>query len=325
MSFRWSIALYCVSVCACSFVLAGAAAAQNLNTELLGQYPGDIDAILLDGKNMYVGQGHFFLVLDISNPAAIKPVSSCPFPGGGTVRSMAIVGKTVYAASAQDISGMSGGFCMFNVTNPALPTVLGSYTLSQDIRGIGVYGAIVCLAGVGGIQFVDMTVPSAPVLRGQFNSACEIRGMNLVGGMAYVSTNAGVQVVYAAAYWAPSVYTYLPVSTASNAVAVASPLAVVAGDYAGLQVLDVTYPTAAVLKSSTEQGTYIYDVVLAGKLAYAATANGLKVIDCTDPAMPRLRAVYRTPSTATHVAVSGKTAYVTCAGAGLHVISVKGI
>jgi hypothetical protein len=203
--------------------------------------------------------------------------------------------------------------------------VLGSYTFSQDIRGIGVYGAIVCLASAGSIQFVDMTMPSQPVLRGQFNSACEIRSMDLVGGMAYVSTNAGVQVVYAAAYWAPTVYTYLPVSTASNAVAVASPLAVVASDYSGLQILDITYPTAAVVKGSTEQGTYIYDVVLVGKMAYAATANGLKVIDCSNPSSPHLRAIYRTPSTATQVAVSGSTAYVTCAGAGLHIVSVTGL
>jgi hypothetical protein len=79
----------------------------------------------------------------------------------------------------------------------------------------------------------------------------------------------------------------------------------------GLQIIDISDPSAPVLLSSYPTRGSAADVAVSGSLAYLALREaGLEVIDVSDPSTPVLRAAYTTPHQAHAVAVAGRLAFV---------------
>ena len=113
---------------------------------------------------------------------------------------------------------------------------------------------------------------------------------------------------------------------------IAAPAGVVAisGDYAylgdgpTLRVYDISDPAAAAAAGSVTLPAIIYDIAVAGTVAYAAMDfDGLATVDVSDPAAPRLLGTFRTPGQALSVAVSGTTAAVTNRLSGLELVDVS--
>ena len=96
---------------------------------------------------------------------------------------------------------------------------------------------------------------------------------------------------------------------------------VVSGNYAyvvfrlvpgrsGLHVVDVSDPTAPVVRGKTFTSRHCNDVAVAGHYAYvAAEADGLFIADVTDPSAPVQRGFYNTSGEAMGVAVADNLAY----------------
>ena len=113
---------------------------------------------------------------------------------------------------------------------------------------------------------------------------------------------------------------------------IAAPAGVVAvsGDHAylgegpTLRVYDISDPAAPAAAGSTALPAIIYDIAVAGGVAYAAMDfDGLAAVDVSDPAAPRLLGTFRTPGQALSVAVSGTTVAVTNRLSGLELVDVS--
>ena len=113
---------------------------------------------------------------------------------------------------------------------------------------------------------------------------------------------------------------------------IAAPAGVVAisGDYAylgdgpTLRVYEISDPAAPAAAGSVTLPAIIYDIAVAGTVAYAAMDfDGLATVDVSDAAAPRLLGTFRTPGQALSVAVSGTTAAVTNRLSGLELVDVS--
>lgn len=110
----------------------------------------------------------------------------------------------------------------------------------------------------------------------------------------------------------------------------AAGVAALAGDHAflgegpTLRVYDISDPAAPAAGGSVTLPANIYDIDVAGSVAYVAMDfDGLATVDVADPAAPRLLGTFRTPGQALSVAISGTTAAVTNRLSGLELIDVS--
>ena len=104
--------------------------------------------------------------------------------------------------------------------------------------------------------------------------------------------------------------------------AVVGNLAYVADGYSGLQIIDISTPSAPVLVGTYQ--TTAHGVAVVGNLAYVAGGfYGLQIIDVSTPSAPALVGTYNTPGQALGVAVAGSLAYVADGDSGLRIINVS--
>jgi len=98
----------------------------------------------------------------------------------------------------------------------------------------------------------------------------------------------------------------------AKGVNVAGNYAYVADGLSGLQVMDITDPTAPVIVGSVDTSGYAKGVNVAGNYAYVADGySGLQVMDITDPTVPVIVGSMDTPGKSAYsVTVAGNYAYV---------------
>ncbi|MBE9039089.1 DUF4114 domain-containing protein [aff. Roholtiella sp. LEGE 12411] len=105
-------------------------------------------------------------------------------------------------------------------------------------------------------------------------------------------------------------------------VAVVDDYAYVADANSGLQIIDITDPSAPFLKGTFDTTGLAYGVAVAGNYAYIADAtSGLQIIDITNPSAPSLKGTFDTIF-ALNVAVVGNYAYVVDITSGLQIIDI---
>ena len=96
------------------------------------------------------------------------------------------------------------------------------------------------------------------------------------------------------------------------------------GEGPTLRVYDISDPAAPAAGGSVALPGNIYDIDVAGSVAYVAMDfDGLATVDVSDPAAPRLLGTFRTPGQALSVALSGTTAAVANRLSGLELVDVS--
>jgi hypothetical protein len=111
---------------------------------------------------------------------------------------------------------------------------------------------------------------------------------------------------------------------AARAVAISGDYAYVADYSSGLQVIDISDPTAPALAGSYDTPGVAYIVAISGDYAYVADAHmGLRVIDISDPTTPALAGSYIPPDYTFGVAISGDYAYVAANSLGLLAVDIS--
>ncbi len=92
----------------------------------------------------------------------------------------------------------------------------------------------------------------------------------------------------------------------------------------GLQIINVSNPTAPTLAGTYNTPGIAYDVYVASNFAYVANdSSGLRIIDVSNPAAPTLTGTYDTPGNSRGVHVVGNFAYIADYTFGLQIINVS--
>ncbi|HWN82202.1 MAG TPA: hypothetical protein VNM87_08920, partial [Candidatus Udaeobacter sp.] len=110
----------------------------------------------------------------------------------------------------------------------------------------------------------------------------------------------------------------------SQGVAVSGTHAYLAADLAGLQIVDISNPSAPVLVGGIDLHDRAYAVAVNGSYAYvAAFHSGLQIVDISNPTTPVVAAVHNTPNEALGVALLGNLACVADGNSGLQIVNVS--
>ena len=123
--------------------------------------------------------------------------------------------------------------------------------------------------------------------------------------------------------FSPEALSFLSIRGFANGVAVEGGLAFVAAGSTGLQVVDVSDPTAPFITGSVDTPGNANDVRAREGLVYLADgSSGLTIIDVSSPSNPQIVGSVDTPGVATDLVLEGDLAYVADGIDGLAVIDV---
>lgn len=186
-------------------------------------------------------------------------------------RTLALVGSIPGPATTvhvrQGVAYVSNGptLRLFDIREPAAPTLLGSLTLTQNIYDVWVSGTVAYAAvDLDGLAIVDVSNPTAPSLLSSIEA----------GGQAL-------------------------------SVAVADTTAAVANRLSGLEVFDVSDPAAPVSRGAYFTEGYAVEVDTAGSFAYVVDRpGGLSIIDLSKAGEPEAESLLSTTDRPAAVAVS---------------------
>jgi len=254
-----------------------------------GQLLGQVGDFWIRDTFLFYIRRDTFHVLSIANPADIYELGSCIESGSATTGS----GNTVVVCQ-------SGGFAFVDVSNPASPYEVSTYScglaLSATARGNLVCASYDENAYPYPTRFItlDISTAGSPRLLGRLN---DLGGFDIFldGPLAFVS--GGGEGSY------PMPLQILSIADSAHPAFIDScrttnrypygiwesanlNRALVADEYDGLAIVDVSNLSDPVLKTWVLKTGPATDVSIDGQRCYVACGNGLRVLDVSDPTQP---------------------------------------
>jgi hypothetical protein len=257
-----------------------------------------------------------FNYMSILTPIQIYGLSN------GVTSSVFLKDKYAYVGS----NGGSHALKIFDITNPAAPTLVGS-TGGSGIGNINV----ICVdnyAFVGWnnstIRIYDISNPSSPT---QISSITYNYGntkvLNVIGNLLYVGTTSGADYEFRiydiSNIYSPSLVSVTNIGADVNAISVVGNYAYLGTDaqHSYFQIYDISNPAAPSIISSLDVGPVTNTVYIDGKYAYLGLNNGptrFQIYDISDPTTPTLVAAVATPTQVNDLVVAGNYAYLAMGG-----------
>jgi hypothetical protein len=227
-------------------------------------------------------------ISDISNPTNPVTVSTLTLTNAQRPSEVVVSGQNLFlrycARSTNDAWWPSGGFHIFNVSNPTNPVHLAHYDPGHALTALEVSGAQAYVAfrntnaspAETGVRVLDVSNSTQPVPLSDYTNAGGANGMAVLSNRLYLA----------------------------NA--------------AGLTIIDVSNPQSPALLGSFQTMEGAYDVAVVGHHAYVGTGRnaelaantGLEIIDVSNPAQPQRAGIHRTIFPLARVMVQGPLAYV---------------
>lgn len=315
--------------------------------------------LALAGNKLYGGSYYTVEVTNITNPTVPSLLGA--FDSPGFVRSTALQGGyAYYACSAglyvvdvsylsrprvvgrNQLNGLSslavsgnlciatgGGIRLFDVSNPAAPTLVSTIPSSAPVK-VALSGSLAYVAEFsGGVRIFDVSVPASPVLRATITTVGWATAVRVVGNLLYVGEDIGRMDIYDVANPASPllVGTYRGPIARIEQIDVAGDLAFLATytPSKSLQIVDVSIPSNPTWLSELSTISGGRDVVSVGSLAYHATDPGVAVLDASNPFAPYEAASFKPDGSGTsHVTFRGGYAYTCHDNAGAFIVHYVG-
>ncbi|AGB48832.1 hypothetical protein Metho_0567 [Methanomethylovorans hollandica DSM 15978] len=284
----------------------GICSADNVNVDIVGQFSGDIFNVFVAGNYAYLGQGQDLVIIDTSDVTAISEL--------GRVTSMSEIYGIDISGNYAYIANGDAGITVIDISNPASPTILGSYDTDGFARDIAISGNYAYVADVSSLLIVDISVPSSPTLVGTYDTIGFANGVTISGDHVYVADD--VKGVFDGSYGlvildisnpsSPGLVGTYDLVYAYNS-AVSDNYAYVADD-SGLSILDISVPSSPAPVGRYSGAGDSNGVAVSGNYVYVADASGVFVVDVTDPSAPVYMGSYD-GAYVYNVAVSGNYAY----------------
>jgi hypothetical protein len=256
------------------------------------------------------------------SPYAPILVGSFDRPNVHWVLGVAVSGNYAFLAD-QDY-----GLLIIDISDPANPTLLGTYDVPSYTKNVVVSGDYAFVADDhSGLYVIDIADPENPSLLGSYDTPGRCYDIAVAGDYAYVADfTAGLHVFDISDPAIPdSVGNYeTPATFAAKGVKVSGDYAFVA-DGDGLRVIDISDPLNPALLGSYTTPNDAQKVAVSGDCAFVADGYyGLQVIDISDPTSPTFLGSWDTSDGwAYGVAVSGDYAFLADGQLGLHVIDIS--
>ncbi len=217
--------------------------------------------------------------LNSKSRIAFNLLGSYPLP---SISGISLSGNMAYLADRYS------GLKIIDVSNPADPTLLGSYDIPSGANHISISGTTAYAPAESlGLLIIDVGNPASPALLGSYDTPSSAYHVSISGTTAYVADGNSTQII--------------DVSNTTNPVLL-STWPAPGGDY-------VEYASVS--------GTKAY-------LTYTDPPGGLlQILNVTDPANPGLLGQIKLGDSASGISISGTRAYVAARYVGLQIIDVS--
>lgn len=231
---------------------------------------------------------------------------------GNSPISIAISGTYAYVANY-----IAGALQVFDVTNPATPTLVGSVATGSLPYAVAASGSFVYVVneGSGTLQIISVSNPAAPAVVSTIAVGPSPRAVAVSGSYAYATGGSGsLVVVNVSNPAAPLIAGSVAYSSSAFSVAVWGSYAYVA-DALTLRVFNISNPAAPSLTASVSTGNnsgVVGSVAVSGDYAYVVgdSGNPLRVFNISNPLAPVLTGSITAGARPISVAVSGPFAFV---------------
>ena len=279
--------------------------------------PDILQGITVSGSLAYVADGSGGLyILNVSTPASPTIVGSLDTPG--TANEVAVVGNYAYLADG------TSGLRVIDVSTPATPQEKATLDTPDVAKGIAVSGNYAYLADQSTVRIVDISNPLSPQAKGVYTPG-------------YSAAYWGIKVSGIYAYLAESTFTILDISNpllptlVSETMLVGYPTELALsgntiyaanGVSQGVQIIDVTSPTAPVLKGQYHGSGSVMDIAVMGQYAYLANTEGMTMLNISDSAHPTKAGGYVTSGAVSDVKTSAGYAYTASGERGMAIYDI---
>jgi hypothetical protein len=239
-------------------------------------------------------------VFDLTDPTQPQVLGELPTTIPATISGTGYMGVALNSSGTLAVAAMGmAGIWMVDLTNPAVPTLLGTYDTPGTAYAVAL-NSTATLAyvadGGGDLQIVNLTNPSHPTLAGSLSLAGTPVDIDVAGTTAYLANQNGTLVVVNVSNPAAPVFKgQVTLSGYGYYVAVEGTQAVVLSSNpttnSFLDVVDVSNPVSPVRTSSVAVGlpSIVKGVDLANAQAYVALdTDGLKIYDISSSGNPVL-------------------------------------
>jgi parallel beta-helix repeat protein len=262
---------------------------------------------------------------------------SAPFPARG----IWVSGQYAYVATGMASTTHPSRLEIIDISVPSSPALVGSWEIDPAIigdpsgwwtpplKGIYVSGNYAYLTGyaaTGGLWIVDISDPTNPTLAGYnlsyvaFGSDVKVSGdyayLCAVGGLVILNVS-NPQNITLEGYCTPPDHSTQGIQLSGDHAYVAyfdpSP-----GWLGGVDVFNISDPSAPYLEGTYDTGDYCFDIAVSGNYAYLPNQeDGFFVIDISDPANPYEVGSNQSIYGHANIDVSGGLAYVAISGGSL--------
>jgi hypothetical protein len=270
--------------------------------------PGPVLRLALHSEYAYVlGKSREVQIVDISHSERLDWI--------GSIKTDHVVGALTVSGNYLALGGYippltkdSSGISLYDITHPAEPILLGSFSNWFSVAAIAIrYPYVFVAAGSNGLEVVDFTVPDHPEHLGRWDIDYA-RDVLVEQNLAYIAGGDELVIIDVSdpANVDPFLVGDFPDVSAGYLVKSGNLL------YASTNIFDVTNPGQPVIVGGTP-GTG-RDMAIAGNranlLVKADAQNGIYVLDVSDPAEVIEVSSYNTRGTVVEVAADSAYVYV---------------
>jgi hypothetical protein len=309
--------------------------AQSSNLAPVGSIEGPAELVRAEGKYLYVVAGPRLRIIDVTNPAAPRPVGAYTF--SEHIRAFTVSGSIVYAAA--DFFGLR----VLDASSPTAPVLRGSLEMEGGNLTIDLLGNNVLVATnlVSGLEVVDVSDVSNPVSLPSYFTDGYAQGVAASHPLVYVTDEpTGLYILdlsepdspvvvsvqetkesRAGGRGMPSVPSPL-VGISESVVAPSSKIAVLLDRADGLlHIYDVSKPAAPVKVTTFNTLTRSENLKVRESRAYIAGGPaGIQVIDLSNPSKPVIVGTFKTTRPARDVAATDSLVFAATGNGGVVIL-----
>ncbi len=278
--------------------------------------PGNALGVIVSGTVAFVADGDSGLqcveIATLATPTMLSTSISVNY-GWDVCVNGTIAYIAMYLSSV--MGGGDGGIVTVDVSNPAVPVVIGGYDIFDNVPafGVDVSGTVAYLArDTSGLECINVSNLETSTLLGSYNTPNSAQSVCVSGGVAYVADYSSLQCINVTNPAAP---TFLG-SYSGDAVdvCVSGTVAYVAGG--GLTCINVSNPAAPTTLGYITTEFETNSVCVSGSVAFVAgERQDLQCFNVSDPANPVLLGNYNVWTSRRHsMDVSGGVIYLPSEG-----------
>lgn len=325
---RWIIAVLAFSL----GLISARAMAERQNAQQIGGIGGKVTALALQDDLVFMSEGPYLLIVDVSDLTTPSLISRLEFPD-------LITAVDVSGSIAAVAGEFEADLHIVDIADPLQPSIVAHVELPGYGRDVSIVGSTVLYTSSISTFFYDISDPSSPFQLSVLPRSIGSRPGHATlvdGDIAYVGGDAnevgGFDIFDISNPRAPLLLNTVsgPVTPSGrvgpNALAVENSfLYMITSEL--LQIYDRSDPNDVILLSELEKpipGGLLYDVEVRDSIAYVTDAiNGFFVVDVTSPENPVHRSTFSPGGGAQVIATAGDLLYFADRFEGLKIVDVS--